>query len=285
MTDWVRLWHDMPTDPKWRVIARKSGQPLATVIATFTMLMVEASRAADRGSVAGFRCEEAAAALDVDDADVSSIIDAMQGRVIIEARLSGWDRRQPKREDDGAAARKAAWKERKGTQRNAKERSGTQGNAPDTETDTDTEEPEATASGPTAPVADPSSPAIDFCKAVFDSGRAILTVSGLDARKAGSLIGRWRQSLGDAEILTLIRQAEADGVSDPAAWLTAAVETRNGNRPRRPVDGQAGIRGSRPDPALDLLRAARAAEAEESSARHRPDYRGTGLALPPVYSG
>lgn len=243
MTDWVRLWHDMPTDPKWRVIARKSGQPLATVIATFTMLMVEASRAADRGCVAGFRCEEAAAALDVDDADVSAIIDAMQGRVIIEARLSGWDRRQPKREDDGAAARKAAWKERQSAKRNAAERSGTHGNASDTDTDTDTEEPEATASGPAAPVETGAAPAIDFCKAVFDSGRAILTGSGLDARKAGSLIGRWRQSLGDAEILTLIRQAEADAVSDPAAWLTAAVETRNGKpRPHRgqsdrPVDG------------------------------------------------
>ncbi len=26
MSNWVRLWDDMPTDPKWRLIARKSGQ-------------------------------------------------------------------------------------------------------------------------------------------------------------------------------------------------------------------------------------------------------------------
>lgn len=73
-------------------------------------------------------------------------------------------------------------------------------------------------------------PASDFCKAVFDSGRAILTLSGMDARQAGSLIGKWRKSLGDAEILTLLRQCEADGHSDPAAWLCAAVDTRSGKR-------------------------------------------------------
>ena len=43
MTDWVRLWHDMPTDPKWRTIARKSGQPLPCVIALFNLIMVNAS--------------------------------------------------------------------------------------------------------------------------------------------------------------------------------------------------------------------------------------------------
>lgn len=98
MTDWVRLWHDMPTDPKWRVIARKSGQPLACVIALFTLLMTTASAAEDRGDVSSLSIEDAAAALDMGEDDVSAIMAAMESRVIAGGRLSGWERRQPKRE-------------------------------------------------------------------------------------------------------------------------------------------------------------------------------------------
>jgi hypothetical protein len=91
------------------------------------------------------------------------------------------------------------------------------------------ESSEANASGTVVP-----HPAMDFCKAVFDSGRAILTQNGMDGRQAGSLIGKWRKDLDDATLMVLIRQAEADGVSDPASWLTAAVATRSGKR--RPED-------------------------------------------------
>lgn len=107
MTDWVRLWHDMPTDPKWRVIARKSGQPLPCVIALFTLLMTTASAAEDRGDVSGLSIEDAAAALDMDEEAVAAILNAMQDRVISGSRLSGWERRQPKREreNDNSAQR------------------------------------------------------------------------------------------------------------------------------------------------------------------------------------
>lgn len=37
---WLRLWHDMPNDPKWRTIARVSGQPIATVMAVYIHLLV-----------------------------------------------------------------------------------------------------------------------------------------------------------------------------------------------------------------------------------------------------
>jgi len=98
MTDWVRLWHDMPTDPKWRVIARKSGQPLACVVALYTLLMTTASAAEARGDISALPVEDAAAALDMDEDAVQAILDAMQERVIADGRLSGWERRQPKRE-------------------------------------------------------------------------------------------------------------------------------------------------------------------------------------------
>ncbi|EEV0545208.1 phage replisome organizer, partial [Escherichia coli] len=46
---WLRLWHDMPNDPKWRTIARVSGQPIATVMAVYIHLLVSASRNVTRG--------------------------------------------------------------------------------------------------------------------------------------------------------------------------------------------------------------------------------------------
>jgi hypothetical protein len=138
MTDWVRLWHDMPTDPKWRTIARKSKQRVGDVIAVFNFLMVNASgNATERGKVTGFDCEDVATALDLDETDVEAILDAMRGKVLDDSDcLTGWEKRQPKREDSTASVRKAAWKER---QRNAEERSGMQGNAPETDAETETE--------------------------------------------------------------------------------------------------------------------------------------------------
>lgn len=146
MTDWVRLWHDMPTDPKWRTIARKSGQPLPCVIALFNLLMVNASaNAEDRGSLRNWDHEDAAAALDMEVEAVCSIIDAMQGKVLDGDRLTGWERRQPKREDN-SSDRVKAYRERKRTLGNASDHSETQGNstvtqcnAPETETETDTD--------------------------------------------------------------------------------------------------------------------------------------------------
>jgi hypothetical protein len=147
MVDWVRLWHDMPTDPKWRVVAKKSGQPITNVISVFVMMMTNASANADeRGKLDGWNHEDVAAALDLEESDVAAIFDAMQGRVLDGESLTGWERRQPRREDAGVAARvrkyretRAAAAERDVTQRNADE---TPRNAPDAETDTDTEKSE-----------------------------------------------------------------------------------------------------------------------------------------------
>lgn len=146
---WVRLWHDMPTDPKWRVIARKSGQTIPSVIAVYTMMMVNASEAAadERGCLSGFDSEDVAAALDMLPDDVDAILDAMQGKVLDGRRLSGWSKRQPKRErDDSSTDRVRAHRQRQKTNEtpcNATKRHVT---PPDTEADTDTEVIEANAS-------------------------------------------------------------------------------------------------------------------------------------------
>lgn len=116
---WLRLWHDMPTDPKWRTIARHSKQSIALVQATYLHLLVSASRNVTRGH-AEVTTEDLASALDCDDEQIEAILNAMQGRVLDGMSLSGWETRQPKREDAGddqgpaksAAERKRAQRER-----------------------------------------------------------------------------------------------------------------------------------------------------------------------------
>ena len=98
------------------------------------------------------------------------------------------------------------------------------GTAPDTETETDITI--ADAMGTVVPIS-----AAAFCKAIFDSGVALLTASGITERNSRSLIGRLRQKLNDdPTMITILKQAEIEQPSEPAAWLTAAVENRNGNR-------------------------------------------------------
>ncbi|WP_258257084.1 DnaT-like ssDNA-binding domain-containing protein [Pseudomonas chlororaphis] len=112
--DWLRLWHDMPNDPKWRTIARVSAQPIALVQAMYVHLLVDASRNVTRGHVTVTK-EDIASALDVTEDQVEAVFQAMQGRVMDGEQLTGWEGRQPKREDVGnpeTGAKSAAQRKR-----------------------------------------------------------------------------------------------------------------------------------------------------------------------------
>jgi len=122
--EWFRLWHDMPNDPKWRTVARVSGQPISLVLAVALHLMADASRNVTRGHVT-VTAEDVASALDVTERDIVTIMDAMQGRVLDGNRLSGWDKRQPKREDVGnpeTGAKSAAERKREQREREKQRR-------------------------------------------------------------------------------------------------------------------------------------------------------------------
>ena len=93
MSQWVRLWEDMPTDPKWRVIAKRAGRPISEVIAVFTHMLINAgANATDRGTLSHWCDEDVAAALDIEVENVEAICRAMEGKVLNGLRLSGWDR-------------------------------------------------------------------------------------------------------------------------------------------------------------------------------------------------
>jgi len=129
---WVRLWIDMPNDPKWRTVARISKQSISTVIAIYVHMLVCASNnanATERGRTLSWCDEDVASALDIETDSVVAVREAMQGRVLDGDYLTGWEKRQPIRED-GAAERSKLWRlnkksesERERTQPNADERS------------------------------------------------------------------------------------------------------------------------------------------------------------------
>ncbi|ELT9994530.1 phage replisome organizer [Escherichia coli] len=110
---WLRLWHDMPNDPKWRTISRVSGQPIATVMAVYIHLLVSASRNVTtchgvslRGHI-DVTAEDLASALDVTEEVIDSILQAMQGRVLDGDLISGWEKRQVLKEDNGNVSQTA----------------------------------------------------------------------------------------------------------------------------------------------------------------------------------
>ena len=145
---WLRLWHDMPTDPKWRTIARASRQTIGDVMSVYIHLLVCASNATERGRTQSFNSEDVASALDIDTEQVEQIVAAMQGRVLDGDLVKGWETRQVSRED-GSAERSKAWREAKKLaetdETNAGERKQPQTKRKqpkkpqDTDTDTDTD--------------------------------------------------------------------------------------------------------------------------------------------------
>lgn len=136
MTDWFRSWHGAPTDPKWLAIAKRAGVAPGIVVAVAWSLMDRASQSADRGSIAGYDAEALAAFFGCEPEQVDGIVAAMAAKGMIDGdRLTSWEKRQPRREDD-SSQRVREHRERAKQQ---VERDVTQRNAPETEVDTDIE--------------------------------------------------------------------------------------------------------------------------------------------------
>lgn len=144
---WLRLWHDMPNDPKWRTIARISCQPISLVKAAYLHLLVDASQNVTRGH-ATVTHEDLASALDVTEDAISAVLEAMQHRVLDGMRLLGWEIRQPKREEYASgestakspAERKAEQRQREKLAKENKNITQSHGESRNVTTDKDKEE-------------------------------------------------------------------------------------------------------------------------------------------------
>ena len=153
---WLRLWDDLPTDPKFRTISRLSRQPLSVVISVYIFYLVDASKNRPRGTL-NCEHEDVASALDLEIEVVELIRKTMEGRLILNNYLTGWEKRQMEKEDaskEGSKPVKQRVKEYRERQKvmvecnenvtdvttcNDLKRLVTTCNAPDTDTDTDTD--------------------------------------------------------------------------------------------------------------------------------------------------
>jgi hypothetical protein len=108
MSHWVRLWDDMPNDPKWRVIARKAGRPVSETVATFLHVLVNAATGT-RGRLEGWSDEDVAIAIDSEPKHVAAIMAAMQGKVLNGDVVTGFEKRQ-RMQDGTSTERVRKWR-------------------------------------------------------------------------------------------------------------------------------------------------------------------------------
>jgi hypothetical protein len=50
---------------------------------------------------------------------------------------------------------------------------------------------------------------------------------GLKEHNARSLLGKWRQEVGEGPLIEIVSEAQRRSISEPVAWITKAVASRN----------------------------------------------------------
>lgn len=118
--NWLKWFHGAVTDDKWPMVARKSGQPVAVVVAVWAALLECASQAEDRGSVEDFDAESMDAVLQVEDGACAAIVDALSSGKrprIVDGRIAKWEARQEESQDPTGRERKRRERERKRRER------------------------------------------------------------------------------------------------------------------------------------------------------------------------
>ena len=111
--DWFRWHHGSVTDPKFQLVARKSKQSLATIIAVWAFVLEKASASEDRGHFGGLDCESVDCMFGLEDGATQAILSAMADRGLVDAdRVASWGKRQVKRErtDDFSTDRVKAFR-------------------------------------------------------------------------------------------------------------------------------------------------------------------------------
>ena len=118
--EWFRWYHGAISDPKWPLIARKSGQSIGTVVSVWAAMLEFASQADERGSVEGFDCEQIDALFGYPDGTTETVCNAMKRHVTDETGfIVSWSKRQTKRErDDSSTERVRAFRAKKKAQEN-----------------------------------------------------------------------------------------------------------------------------------------------------------------------
>lgn len=113
--DWFRWHHGSVTDPKFQLVARKSGASLPDVLAVWAYLLEKASASEFRGCFGSVDVEAVDCLFGFDEGTTDSIMGEMVARKLIaDEYIVAWERRQPKREreNDNSTDRVRAFRER-----------------------------------------------------------------------------------------------------------------------------------------------------------------------------
>lgn len=93
--DWYRAYHGMPHDAKLKVVAHRTKQPMANVLAVWLCLLDMASQNNPRGNVV-IDAEQIAVLQNLETEDVTKIINAFYEKNLLtpENQLTNWHKRQ-----------------------------------------------------------------------------------------------------------------------------------------------------------------------------------------------
>jgi hypothetical protein len=113
--DWFRWHHGSVTDPKFQLVARKSGAGLPAVIAIWAYVLEKASEATERGHFGALDAEAVDCMFALADGTTARVLSEMDVRgLTLAGVVLSWDKRQPKREreDDKSTERVRAHREK-----------------------------------------------------------------------------------------------------------------------------------------------------------------------------
>lgn len=113
--DWFRWHHGSVTDPKFQLVARKSGARLSDVLAIWAYVLEHASAADVRGEFGDMDTEAIDCLFGFDDGLTAAVLDQMAVRgLVCDGSVSSWTKRQPKREreDDKSTERSRAFRQK-----------------------------------------------------------------------------------------------------------------------------------------------------------------------------
>lgn len=228
---WIRLWTEMPTDPKFRTVARLSGQPLSAVIAFYVLLLTDAAQAPSSTTpgATALNDDDAASALDLSLDHVRAMREAMQGRLLDGNILSGWARRQMP-STTRAAERARAWRAKRAHMATeARAPAPTHGlHAPKSPEPQGFVPPAAVTKTPGATPSEAPSPVQENLPSL--DGDAQLLLSGIDVANHGGSPKKGRAPKPAHDPLVIVVEG-----CDTAAW-TRWMEYRSAiKRPYKPV--------------------------------------------------
>jgi hypothetical protein len=111
---WWRAWHGLTTDEKWAAVGAEAGVATGIALVIGVKLLERASQAEDRGDIHGYNAKAMACSLGCCTAtEVERVVEAMRGiGMLVGDRFTAWEKRQPKREDEGVADRVRQHRER-----------------------------------------------------------------------------------------------------------------------------------------------------------------------------